>query len=178
MEKSNCSLYRRVLGERLDLLPEALKSFHDSLSGGQGRGLFRVRRGQGIIQRIVGFFAGFPPAAADVQVLLKVTVDEDVETWTRQFGDHKMVSQQWQQDKLLVEQFFPLRFAMALEADEKGMSFQIRRSYFGPLPLPRFFNPKMTAFTKGSEDGWHILLRIEASLLGLLVEYEGDLTCL
>jgi hypothetical protein len=167
-----------VLGARFELLPEPLRSFHDSASGGRAEGVFRVERGPGLARRIIAFFAGFPPASEAVQVRLEVEVDGAMERWTRDFDGHRMVSDQWQQGGLLVERFFPLRCSLALDADREGLSFQVERSYLGPLPLPRAFNPRLITEAKVRDGGWHLLLRIEAPLFGLLVEYEGDLRCL
>src|SRR4051794_344293 len=45
--KVSLPLYRRILGERFEALPEVLRRFHDAPGGGRARGSFRIERGRG-----------------------------------------------------------------------------------------------------------------------------------
>jgi hypothetical protein len=58
-------LYRRVLGEAWDSLPEPLRAMHD-LDGERGAdGVAVVERGSGLLARLVALVIGLPPAGAD-----------------------------------------------------------------------------------------------------------------
>ncbi len=73
------SLYRKILGDQFDKLPEALRGFHDLPEGGRGTGRFQIDRGAGPIARILGLLLRFPAAGTNVLLTLDVSVDGDRE---------------------------------------------------------------------------------------------------
>ena len=60
------ALYRRVLGEAWDSLPEPLRAMHDLDGERSADGVAVVERGSGLLARLVAFVIGLPPAGADI----------------------------------------------------------------------------------------------------------------
>jgi hypothetical protein len=56
-------LYRRVLGEAWDSLPEPLRAMHDLDGERSAGGVAVVERGSGLLARLVALVIGLPPAA-------------------------------------------------------------------------------------------------------------------
>ena len=99
------SVYRRVLGDRFDVLPEVLKQFHDVTRKSNARGTFRVTRGSGSVRNLVATILGLPSAGERVPVHLEVVVKADREIWLRHFPGKTLKSVQWGRGNLLMERF-------------------------------------------------------------------------
>ncbi len=150
------SLYRRMLCEQFDKLPEALRGFHDLPEGGRGRGRFQIERGAGSIARMLGLLLRFPVAGTNVRLTLNVSVEGDRERWVRDFGGRRLKSIQWVQDGLLIEKAGLIRFAFRLSADEAGMRFAFQRAWLLSVPLPGFLSPQIEASVLAEDCGWRV----------------------
>jgi hypothetical protein len=95
-------LYRRILGERFDALPEVLRRFHSAPGGGRVRGTLRVERGAGWLRSAVATLLRMPESNPAVPVRLEVEVDGDRERWCRSFGERRVVTTQWGAGGLLM----------------------------------------------------------------------------
>ena len=121
---------------------------------------------------------GFPKAGQDVPLRVKFTATDQGESWTRRFGDASFTSVQfagrgtWQ--KLLVERFGPLRFAMALVPEEDGRLRLILRhwSAFG-IPLPLWLAPRSNSFESAEDGRFCFNVEISHPLAGKIVSYKG-----
>ncbi len=138
----------------------------------------RVVRGDGIIRGVIARAFGLPPSANNVPVRVNVTRDGDREHWLRNFDGRDLPSIQWEENGLLIEQISGARFAFNLVPDSKGLTYELRRSWMGPFPIPRLLAPRVFTTTIGFEDGWHLSMRMELPLLGRMLEYGGDIRCL
>lgn len=172
VERPAPPLYARVMGERFDALPPAVRDMHDFNGDGGAAGEGEVVRGTHPLARLMGWIVRFPPSGS---YLLHVSFAErgGVETWTRQFGPHRFASRLSQHGDSVVERFGPMRFAFALPSDGQGLEMVLRRwSVFG-VPLPRWLAPRVTG-CEWEEDGrFRFLVEIRAPLIGDVVRYTG-----
>lgn len=165
-------LYARVMGDAFAALPPRVRAMHDVLRDHGARGRAVVTRGRGLIARVIARLFGFPPAGEHD---LHVSFDErdGIETWTRNFGGTAFRSRLSQHGPLLVEAFGPLRFGFALPADDRGLTMQMRRWWFGPLPLPLALAPRSEAREWQADDRFQFDVPIALPMVGVIVHYRG-----
>lgn len=170
-------LYRRLLGAAFDSLPERVRAIHDSEQDRVWRGRAAVRRGEGVLARIVCAVVSFPPAAEDVPVMVRFSVRDEVERWTRDFGGRLFSSDQAEgrgrSARLLTERFGPITVALALVVDGPRLRLVPRRwSLFG-VPLPNALLPGGESFETEVDSRFRFDVDISAPLVGLVVSYRG-----
>src|SRR5256885_2167747 len=95
-------LYRRVLGETFEVLPEALRRFHGTPNGGRACGFLCVRRGKGWLRNRLATLARLPAEGEHVPVELRVEVEGARERWIRHFDGRRMETLQWARKGLLI----------------------------------------------------------------------------
>ncbi len=78
-------LLRRLLGRRVDDLPQAVRSVHDQERAGNFTGSALARSGRGLPTRILRWLVGLPKSGR-YPVAVQISPDKTGETWTRQFG--------------------------------------------------------------------------------------------
>lgn len=166
-------LYRRVLGEQFDALPEVLRRFHTIPGGGAAGGTLRVQRGRGWLRNALASLLGLPRAGTEVPVQLRVQVDGDRERWVRSFRGQPVVSLQWARDGLLMERAGLFSFSCRLVVAGPRLVFDFQRAWVAGVPLPRLFAPFVESYLDAEENGWWLLVRIFAPVLGEIVSYEG-----
>ena len=167
-------LYRRILGESYETLPEPLRRLHDRHGATTAEGRGEVERGEGLLSRLAGAIIGFPPAGADVPVRVTFTLDDGVETWTRSFAGKPLVStQEHGEDGLLVERFGPMAIGMALVVEPDRMRLVLRRwSAFG-IPLPLWAGPRSDTWEHAADGRFNFHVDLSHPLTGLIVRYHG-----
>jgi hypothetical protein len=167
------SLYRRLLGPRFDELPGALRRFHDTAGGGRARGVFQVERGRGWLRNAVASLLGFPRAGVNLLVTLEVVVETDREQWRRRFPDETVVSTQWERNQLLIEKFGVGSFSCCLKIAEADLVYEFRQAWLAGVPFPSWFSPRVNGHVTGEENGWRVVVRVIAPILGEILHYEG-----
>jgi Domain of unknown function (DUF4166) len=167
------SLYRRVLGDRFDTLPEVLKRFHGAAGKSDARGTFRVTRGSGYLRNLVATLLGMPRAGENVPVHLQVVAIEDREIWLRHFLGQTLKSVQSARGELLMERFGLGSFSCTLEVRGSRVVYVFKRSWFLGVPLPQWLAPCVDSYVDANETGWLVVVHIFAPLLGEIVHYEG-----
>ncbi len=170
-------LYARVLGSAWNELPHAIREMHSIDGTGTADGRATVQRGAGILSRIAAAVIGFPKARADTSVSVRFEVRDNIETWTRTFGDDRFSSRQFAGDGrshgLICEQFGPLTFAMAVVLEGERLVLVLRRwSAFG-IPLPLWFAPRSSAYEESNDGVFRFFVEISHPLTGLIVRYQG-----
>lgn len=173
-------LFRHVLGSAYDTLPVKVQELHNVTGVSQWRGLANVRRGNGVLAKIICACFGFPQAAENVPVDVSIKPEGNGERWVRDFGGKTFSSlQQRGTDKnefLLVESFGVLDFSVALVIEEDRLCFVTRGwSCFG-IPLPRFLLPTGRSFETEKNGLFCFNIEIVVPLIGLIVCYEGNLS--
>jgi hypothetical protein len=167
------SLYRRILGERFDSLPEVLRRFHDTPRGGRAHGMLQVERAGGRPSNALASFLGLPEAGKNISTVVEVKVDGDRERWVRRFSGHRVETVQWMHDGLLMESFGATTFSSVLTIEESCLRYEFRRAWFAGILLPRRFAPFVDGRVYAGDGGWRVVVRISAPLVGDLVHYEG-----
>ncbi|MEO8652010.1 MAG: DUF4166 domain-containing protein [Hyphomicrobiaceae bacterium] len=165
-------LYARVMGQRFDALPDAVRAMHRVCGDAGASGEATVERGDGVAARLVATVMGFPRAGTHP---LHVTfIERDgVERWTRTFGDRSFTSDLSERNGRVVERFGPLRFQFDLPSDARGLEMRIVGwSCFG-VPLPLALAPQSMAREWAEAGRFHFDVPIALPLVGLVVHYRG-----
>jgi hypothetical protein len=165
-------LYARVMGERYDALPKAVRTMHRVCGDAGASGEATVERGGNAAARLIAAAMGFPRAGT--HPLHVAFIERDgVETWTRTFGDRSFTSHLSEHKGRLVEQFGPLRFQFDLPSDARGLEMRIVGwSCFG-VPLPLALAPQCIAREWQEAGRFHFDVPIALPLVGLIVHYRG-----
>ncbi len=172
-------LYRQVLGSAFDDLPSQVKTLHDAAVTRDWVGAAQVRRGPGVLARIVAAVFGFPKAAESVPVRVTLSPEAGGERWLRNFDGKRFSSYQsrgrGRDAHLLIERFGIIAVALAMVVEDKRLYLIPRRWSALGLPLPRMLLPKGASF-ETQEDGCFVFdVEISAPLVGLIVTYRGKL---
>jgi uncharacterized protein DUF4166 len=171
------ALYRRVLGEAWDSLPEPLRAMHDLDGERSADGVAVVERGSGLLARLVAFVIGLPPAGADIPVTVSFRARHGREHWQRNFAGRVFSSVQEQGrgrfERLLCERFGPLNFGMALVCDSERMRLVFRRWRVCGIPMPRALAPRGNSYEFAQAGRFHFHVEIAHPFTGLIVRYRG-----
>jgi Domain of unknown function (DUF4166)/Saccharopine dehydrogenase NADP binding domain len=174
---NDAPLYARILGHAWQNLPAPIRHMHDVRGTHAASGRAKVERGRGLLARLAAAIIGFPPACADIAVVVEFDASEGCETWRRTFGKRSFSSRQssgrGQSQHLLCEHFGPLRFDMALVASGERLSLVLRRwSIFG-LPLPMALGLHSESYESAENDRFNFHVQISHPLTGLIAQYDG-----
>ena len=171
------ALYRRVLDEAWDSLPEPLRAMHDLDGERSADGVAVVERGSGLLARLVAFVIGLPPAGADIPVTVSFRAEHGREHWQRNFAGRVFSSVQEQGrgrcERLLCERFGPLHFAMALVCESERMRLVVRRWSVCGIPMPRALAPRGNSYEFAQAGRFHFHVEIAHPFTGLIVRYRG-----
>lgn len=173
------SLFRAVLGEAFDTLPEPVRSLHDTVGLARYAGRARIDGPVGLRARLAARLAGFPPASTDLPVEVSIEAHDGGETWTRRFGSHVFRSRLTRDAASgdLCERFGSLSFRIPLETGAGELRFPVRSGRFlGVLPLPGALLP--VSVTRERVDGQgRFCFEVEVRLAdgSRVVRYEGFL---
>ncbi len=170
-------LYRRLLGSAWDELPEAIRAMHDIADAAEARGAATVERGTNPLANLVANLVGFPKAATNIPVSVAFARDGRAERWTRTFAGKPFASLQYagrgRNERLLVERFGPLAFAMALVLEDARLRLVLRRWTLLGLPMPMWLCPRSDSHETAGDGRFHFHVDISHPLLGRIVRYEG-----
>ena len=172
-------LYRELLGSAFDALPGPIRQLHELSGSRQWVGKADVRRGRGVLARIVAAWIGFPKAGTGVPLRVTLSAESTGERWTREFAGRTFSSFQragtGRHDRLLLERFGPIEVALALVVEDGRLALVPRRwSLFG-IPLPRFLLPRGTSFEAVRDGRFGFDVEVSAPVIGLIVAYKGQL---
>lgn len=174
---ADAPLYRRLLGDAWESLPAAVRDMHDGVT--EAKGVASVERGRGPLAWLAARMMSFPPAHAETPVRVQFTAEGRTEEWTRTFGTHAFSSRQYEgdgkSDRLLVERFGVLEFAMALVLENERLRLITRRWRALGVPLPLWLAPRSIAYETGEDGVFAFHVEISHPLCGLIVRYRGAL---
>ncbi len=165
-------LYARVMSERYDALPEALRAMHRVCGDAGASGEATVERGGTMAARLIAAVMGFPRAGTH-SLHVSFIERDGIEAWTRTFGDRRFTSHLSEHRGRLVERFGPLRFQFELPSDGRGLEMRmVAWSCFG-VPLPLALGPQSVAREWDEAGRFHFDVPIALPLVGRIVHYRG-----
>jgi hypothetical protein len=172
-------IYRTALGSAFDSLPPQVIALHDSVVERRWIGTAKVRRGSGLLARIVAHCISAPPSGDDTPVTVTFKPDDQGELWTRDFGGKLFRSHQrlgeGKNAHLIVEKFGPIDVSLALVMGENRLRLMPRRwSIFG-IALPKSLLPKGNNFESQEDELFKFDVELAAPLVGLICSYKGTL---
>ena len=174
------SLYRRVLGSAWSRLPATLQAMHSVQNTATVAGRADVRRGKGLLARLVAAMIRFPAAGTEIPVEVRFDVREGRETWTRRFAGRTFQSEQFagsgRYERLICERFGPFTLGLALVVADGRLSLIVRDWSFLGIPLPRFLAPHSNSHESEHAGRFHFDVALSHPLTGLIVHYRGWLT--
>ena len=172
-------LYARILGSAYDDLPAQVRQLHGSFGLRKWSGVAEVRRGNGILARLIGTMLRFPDAARAVPVTVTFAPDKSGERWVRDFGGKRFSSLQsagkGKNAYLLVERFGLVSVAMALVVEHGKLFLVPRRWSLLGFPLPGRLLPTGTSFESEPDGHFHFDVEVSMPLVGLIAAYRGKL---
>ncbi|MFK0204232.1 DUF4166 domain-containing protein [Agrobacterium sp. NPDC090283] len=178
-EEPDAPLFRRLLGSAFDALPPRLQELHGSGHARQWQGVAEVRRGQGVLARMISAMLRFPAAGKQVPVSVTFTPEKGEERWTRNFAGRHFSSTQsagtGRDQYLLAERFGMVTVALALVLDRGRLALVPRRWHVLGMPLPGFLLPKGVSFETQEEGRFRFDVEISLPFVGLVVAYKGTL---
>ena len=178
-EERDVPLFRQLLGPVFDDLPPRLRELHDSKDPRQWSGVAEIRRGQGMLARMISALVGFPQAGKQIPVSVTFTPEKGKERWTRNFGGRRFSSTQsaglGKDQYLLAERFGVVTVALALVLDGGRLALIPRRWHLLGVPLPGFLLPKGQSFESEENGRFHFDVEISLPFIGLVVAYKGTL---
>jgi hypothetical protein len=170
-------LYRRLLGDAWNSLPQPLQAMHDLGAELSAEGLADVERGSGLLARLAACVIGFPRAGKDLPVTVSFRAEDGREHWKRTFAGRSFASTQEQGrgrfERLLCERFGPFNFGMAAVCDDGRMRLVLRRWSFLGIPMPLALAPREDAFEFARDGRFHFHVEIGHAITGLIVRYRG-----
>jgi len=176
-ETEAAPLFRRVLGDAWQHVPETVRALHAERGRHWWEGRGTVERGNGLLARLCAAVMRFPRAAASVPVRVEIAPRGRGVQWRRTFGTRSFASElsagTGHFERLVVERFGPLAFGIALVPEDGTLRYVVRRwSAFG-IPMPSRWAPggATREFDDGGRFGFDV--EISHSLTGLIVRYKG-----
>ena len=172
---TRAGLYERLVGEGWGGLDEPVRRFHLCA---RGVGVFKVRRGEGRLARVVARLMGLPENGEEVPLLLSVEPHGGGERWRREFAGREFVTEQGEHSGLMAERTgpFELRFRLKSEGGSllyasEGAALRVKSLR---VRLPRLLAPRVEAWERADEGGdVRVFVRVTAPLVGPLIRYEG-----
>ncbi len=178
-DEPEAPLFRQLLGSAFNDLPPRLRALHDSRQARRWAGLAQVRRGRGLLARMIAAILGFPTAAAQAPVSVIFSPEKGGERWTRDFGGKTFASTlscgSGRDQYLMVERFGMISVAFALVLEGGRLSLIARGWRILGVAMPRFLLPNGLSFEAEERDRFCFDVEISAPLVGLIVAYRGTL---
>jgi hypothetical protein len=167
------ALYRRLIGDAFDSLPPAVRAVHGCSAGVRAVGRCEVRRGRGLLSRLVARWLGVPPEGRDVALTFDIHTHAGGEDWVRHFGSHVMRSRFWTPGQGLYERLGPIVMLHSLETSGGKLATRLLRLWFLGIPVPKAAYPRIRALADGDGDAYRFDVAAELPWVGLVVSYRG-----
>jgi hypothetical protein len=177
MGEATPSLYRRVLGERYELMPAPLRVLHD-MKDGRAAGRAEIDGAATGAGRLIARLFGMPRAGSDVSVTVDFASRGDGEIWSRDFAGQRLRSTQYpgagRWRGMLVERLGVMTYVLAVPVSPDGLDLKIVAGRCLGLPMPRFALPRIVASERVDAQGrFRFAVEIGLPLVGRLVRYRG-----
>jgi hypothetical protein len=168
-------LYRRVMGDNFEHLPEVTRRLHRGRPAVIAIGEAEVTPAANAVGQFLARAFGLPCAGGKQPVRVAIESRDGREHWTRFFGGKPMRSvMSAAPGGLIEEQFGPFTLRMRLVPKPGGLDMERVSGRLWGAPLPRFLLPRMHATERVDEFRRHAFdVEITAPLIGRLVAYKG-----
>ncbi len=170
-------LYMHILGNVWESLPAPIRDMHDFKQAASAQGSAVIERGKNPVARLVAYLIGFPAAGQDVPVTVRFTAQDGVEKWTRIFNGREFFSLQYEgkgrDQRLLMEQFGPMTFSMALVWDGEALRLVLRGWKMFGIPIPMVLCPRSDSYETVRDGKFNFNVEISHPLIGRIVHYNG-----
>ncbi len=172
------ALFKTALGESaFEAMPQVTQYLHRGAPAVLGEGKADIDPSGNLAGRIVSALFRFPKPGKDVPVSVLVEQVPDGERWLRRYPGRDMLSFMSHGDpdtQTLEERFGPFSFRMKISGHEQGLDMRMVSARLGPLPLPKFLVPEITATERTNPQGHHLFdVSISLPLIGSIVRYRG-----
>lgn len=169
------SLYRRVLGDALDRLPIPVRALHELSESTEFSGDAEVIAATNVIAKAVAWMTGFPTRSYRCTARVRIDIDDDGETWHRDFDGHRFHSRLRCHEGVLVEQLGPHRISFRLDTDSTQLSMHPVAWKTLGIPLPRLFWPSISARETAVDGCFHFDVASGFPWIGSVIHYRGSL---
>ncbi len=174
-------LYRRILRDRFDTLPQAVRDLHTTQNPPViYSGMCDVELGAQPLAGLAAQLAGFPPRPGQYPITFSGRPDETGEVWTRQFGDARFQTHlnagPDNDVSTIQERFGALRAVFALSISGGSVTWNTVAVYLFGIPLPRFVRPTFDAREWEDNGAYMFDVDLRAPVLGRMIRYRGRLT--
>jgi len=168
-------LFRRVLGDGFDRLPEVTRRLHRGRPAVIAIGEAEVMPAANPFGRLVAASFGLPRTPGKQPVRVVIESRDGREHWTRLFGEKPMRSiMSAAPGNLIEEQFGPFSLRMRLVVKSGGLDMERVSGRLWGVPLPGFLLPEIRATERVDDYRRHAFdVEIIAPLVGRLVAYKG-----
>jgi hypothetical protein len=163
------------MGESFTRLPPAVRDLHGNPDGIHAKGRCDVRRGGGVLSRVLGRMLGVPEAGDALDLDFRIFARDGVELWVRRFGHSVMRSRFWNEGGVLYERLGPIVMSHSLVEAGGILETRLAKLWFLGLPVPRAFHPRIRALASQDGDAYLFDVAAEMPVAGLVVGYRGHL---
>lgn len=170
-------LYRRVLDEGFDRLPEVTRRLHRGRPAVIAEGEAVVAPAENFVARFIARRVGVPGEEGRLPVRVVIESRDGREHWTRFFADKPMRSvMSAAPGGLIEERFGAVAMRMRLVPRGDGLDMQLVSGRLWGVPLPGFLLPRIKGEERVDEAGRHRFeVEIVLPLFGRLIAYRGYL---
>ena len=171
------SLLRRVLGEGVEDLPEAVRRLHAGLQAETFTGRGRARGSRSFVARLGRALLGLPAPGAYPDLAVSIEPEGRSELWTRRFGRRAFNSRLTATGApgRFEETFGPITFRFEAETFDGGFRWRFLGWRAQGVPLPRALAPRIRAMTFARDGVYRFRVAVAHPLAGLVFAYAGRL---
>ncbi len=178
LQMRRAALFRIVLGDlEFDQMPTATKSVHRGAPAVLIAGLADIEPADTIGGRMISALFRFPRPGRQVPLEVLIEQTDKSERWVRRYPGREMVSVMGSPDangNTLEETFGIFSFCMKISARRDGLDMQMISARAGPVPLPGYLVPEVTATERVDKLGRHMFdVSISLPIIGRIVRYSG-----
>lgn len=171
-------LFGRALGPALARYQAPVRALHTVSDATVVFGHSDIRRGSGLVARLVGWLFGFPPAGRRMPTTITVVATGLTEIWYRRFAGYPILTHLQPAPAsgrpTVTERFrFGVAFDLALLEREGRLRFELTGMRVGGLPMPRILWPVLKAEERAERGAFYFDIDIGLHGFGRLIHYRG-----
>lgn len=170
------SLYQRILAEKFDVLPRAIKDVHAFEGRHSLSGEADVWCNETMIGKLLLRLLGLPRAGKGQTASIQFEEDGRGERWFRTFGRDSFSSRVKPHETKpgrIIEIMGGVSAVISLRVIPEGLQWDIEALSLLGLPLPRNFAPATQAIEREVDGLYRFDVSIALPLLGQLISYQG-----